>query len=155
MRPFRFRAEAALELRRREEADALAAHTQAEALFSEADRAWTAAGAARQAAEADLALLQRHGTGMDTVLWHRNWFVRLASDVERLAGDRDECDRARQVAREAWQTARRRKLALERLREQAWRAFQQDAVRAELKVIDELARIRFLMDEAGGSLRDD
>ena len=38
--------------------------------------------------------------------------------------------------------------AIERMRDRAWRRFQQEQHRQETKVIDELARLRFVMPDA-------
>jgi flagellar export protein FliJ len=49
------------------------------------------------------------------------------------------------LAEQAWREARRKRLALERLRERAWRRYQNDEARRERQVIDELARLRFML----------
>jgi flagellar export protein FliJ len=52
-----------------------------------------------------------------------------------------------ETAKRAWQLARQRFLALERLRERAVARHRAETHRQELKVIDELARIRFVMPD--------
>jgi flagellar export protein FliJ len=149
MRAFRFRAEAALDLRRREESDALLAKAQAEARFSEAEQALAAERVRRETAQMDQAALERRGSDLGTLLWHRNWIVRLASDIEARAHDVESRARECEAARDAWQEARRRRLALERLRERAVRAFERDLAREERNALDELARIRYVMSAPG------
>jgi flagellar export protein FliJ len=53
------------------------------------------------------------------------------------------------VARQAWQLAKRRRLSLERLRDRAQARHRADEQREELKVIDELARVRFTTPDTG------
>jgi flagellar export protein FliJ len=64
---------------------------------------------------------------------------------------RHEVDARGEVVRQAeqgWREARQRRLALERMRERAWRRYQQEQQRQEMKVIDELARLRFVTRDA-------
>jgi flagellar export protein FliJ len=139
---FRFRAAAALDVRLTEERAALEARTRAEALFTEANDAVVRARDARAQAERDVVALAERGSDLDTLLWHRNWIVRLAATVDRLDRDREARDGDRHAADLAWRDARRRRLALERLRERAWQRFQAGERRQETRVMDELARIR-------------
>ena len=147
MREFRFRAAAALELRRQQENAAGAALAQAEARFHEAEAVLQAAIAKRQTAQAVESETTRRGTDSATLEWHRNWIVRLATDVRRLRQESAVHAAALRAAETAWRDARRRRLALERLKDRAWRRFQQEQHRQELKVIDELARLRFAVPE--------
>ena len=143
MREFRFRAAAALELRRQQESAAGAVLAQAEARFREAEVVLAAGIAKRcdaQAAQNDTA---SRGTDIATLEWHRNWIIRLAATIARL---RPEVEVRAVVVRDAeaaWREARRKRLALERMKDRAWRRFQQEQQRQESKVIDELARLRF------------
>jgi flagellar export protein FliJ len=147
MGPFRFRAAVVLELRRREEQAAVAAMAHAEARFREAGDAIAAEEVRRQTSQHDLAALQRRGADLGTLLWHRNWIDRLAGEVERLRGERDERARQVQEAGRLWHDARRRRLALERMRDRAWARFQREELRQEQKAMDELARIRHVMPD--------
>jgi flagellar export protein FliJ len=47
-------------------------------------------------------------------------------------------------ARRVWHEARRRRLALERLRDRAYQRHRQAEARLEQKVLDEVARLRYL-----------
>ncbi len=143
MRPFRFRAEAALEHRAREEDAAATALARAEGRFSAARGAWSDA-VARQgeaAAAADAAV--RAGTASHAVLWHRNWIVSLAALAETRRQEMNRHEAAVAQARQAWFAARRKRLMLERLRDRALARYRAAERQAEMKEIDELARMRF------------
>lgn len=147
MAAFRFRAAVALDLRLKQETDALVERARVQALFLEAKRAVDAEVTRRDDARADLVTLERNGAELDTILWHRNWIVRLAANVDGL--QRDVYERAKDVqkADEAWHEARRRRLALERMKDRAWQRFQRAELREEMKQMDELARIRYVMPD--------
>jgi flagellar export protein FliJ len=147
MAAFHFRAAVALDLRRREETTAAAALSRAEARFHEAEAERDRSDAERVAAQADLVAIARRGIDPGALEWHRNWIVRLAANAGRRRREVD--DRARDVrtATTAWHECRRRRLALERLRDRAWRQFAEAERRDENRAMDELARIRFVMAE--------
>jgi flagellar export protein FliJ len=143
MGPFRFRAAAALEVRSREERAAEAALVHAEALFSAADRAWASARTDIGTAVAELERAARAGTEVQTIFWHRNWITRLTATADERRLQRERCDAAARAARVAWQAAKRRRMILERLRDRAFARHRLAGHRQELKVLDELARVRF------------
>jgi flagellar export protein FliJ len=147
MGPFRFRAAAALEVRSREERAAEAALVHAEALFSAADRAWASARTDIGTAVAELERAARAGTDVQTIFWHRNWITRLTATADERH-KRVRCDAAARVARAAWQAAKRRRMILERLRDRAFARHRLAGHRQELKVLDELARVRFTTSSA-------
>jgi flagellar export protein FliJ len=151
MREFRFRAAAALELRRQQESAAGVTLAQAEARFREAEAVLEAGIAKRQAAQAAQNDTASRGTDIATLEWHRNWITRLAATITRLRHEVDVRAAVVRDAENAWRDARRRRLALERMKDRAWRRFHEEQRRQELKVIDELARLRFtvpgLVDE--------
>jgi flagellar export protein FliJ len=144
MATFRFRAAIVLDLRTKQEQAALALRSQAEARFREAAGTVTATEARRHVSQQELAALERRGSELGAILWHRNWIDRLRGLVELACRDRD--DRARELAAAdgRWRETRRRRLAIERLRDRAWQRFQKDEQRREQKAMDELARIRHL-----------
>lgn len=148
MAEFRFRAAAALELRKQQETAASTALARAEALFREAEARVQQAARDRQAAQETQRSAERRGTDAGTIEWHRNWIVRLTTAVDALARDVEARALAVTQAEQQWREARRRRLTLERMRERAWRRYQQEQQRQELKVIDELARLRFVMADA-------
>lgn len=148
MTDFRFRAAAALDLRRKQETAAGTALAAAEAEFRAAEARAAQADADRRAAQAQQLAAERRGSDAVALDWHRNWIVRLSND---LAERRRQVDRLAQAVRDAearWRKARQRRLALERMRDRAWRRFQQEQHRQELKVIDELARLRYVLPDA-------
>ena len=150
MKPFVFRAELALTLRKRQEelacrelAAAEACARAAEDLLERARDAMTQA--MREAGECD-------GRGGDPTprVWYRNWITGQRQLVERCAraleARRDEVAAAAERA----VLARRKRKALERLRQKALIAWSDAARREEQKVIDELATVRFARIERGG-----
>ena len=149
MAPFRFRAAAALDLRHRQEEAAAAVLAQAEAKFREVSSACAAAEVQRARARADQLEQSTRGIDVATLYWHRNWIIRLQAVIDDLAAQMRAGALAVDEARRTWQLARRRRLVLERMRERALTRHRANEQRAELKTIDELARIRFVMPETG------
>jgi flagellar export protein FliJ len=145
MADFRFRAQAALDLRRKQEDEASAALGQAEAACRLAEARRDQAEADRRTAQEQLATAERCGSDISTLLWHQNWIARLAAEVETAKVDVEARSADARVAEQAWRQARQKRLALERLRERAVRRHQHELQRQELKVIDELARLRFIL----------
>jgi flagellar export protein FliJ len=154
MPDFRFRAAAALELRRRQEHDAGNVLVHAEARFRQAQAAKHAAETERRGAQSAQVEETRRGTDVATLEWHRNWILRLATTVERLHNDVELKATAVRSAEGEWRDARKRRLALERMKDRAWRRFQQEQQRQELKVIDELARLRHIVAERASERND-
>ena len=148
MPAFRFRAAAALELRRQQEAEAATAVARAEAAFREAKTRLESADADRRHAQVDATTAERRGTDGYALLWHRNWIVRLGTVVERQMRELEACTLRWREAEQAWREARKRHLALERMRARAWRRYRQAEQQAELKAMDELARLRFVMTDS-------
>jgi flagellar export protein FliJ len=148
MATFRFRAEAALDLRKREEREALLARGLAEARFREVHETLEAERRRRETAQQNLVHVERQGSDVDTVLWHRNWIVRLAANIDQLVRELEARAREVKAADRVWREARKRRMALERMRELALQRFQKDELRQEMKSMDELARIRFAMPDS-------
>ena len=142
MKPFRFRAAAALELRRREEHEAATALAGATAHFHEGKTACTAVE--RQRASAARAQSAQAARGIDaaTLAWHRNWITRLQHTLDQLRVDLHRRARAMEQAEQQWRLARRRRMALDRLHDRALARYRAGELRAELKLIDELAQLR-------------
>lgn len=149
MRSFRFRAAAALDMRRREEDAAALELARKDASFRQIVAALQSAEDAKESALADQHAQSQQGIDIATLFWHRNWIVRLQATVVSLRADRFAAQQAVQIARQAWQLAKRRRLSLERLRDRALARHRADEQREELKVIDELARVRFTTPDAG------
>jgi flagellar export protein FliJ len=145
MRAFRFRAAAALELRQQQERTAAAAYGRADAALREAQAAETQARRAQADAAQAVMTLQCRGTDIAELTWHRNWIVRCGEIVERQVHEVAARARVAATAEAAWHEARRKLRALERMRERAWRRYQEAQTRLELKQIDELARVRHVL----------
>jgi flagellar export protein FliJ len=140
---FRFRAAAALEVRRRQEDDALAECTRKDGLKRAADAKCAELEARRQDAGRALMDSQQQGQDSGTQGWHRNWITGLSAAALVAARDAAQAAEAVGHARRVWQEARKKRLVLERLRDRAWRRFRHEETRREQLVIDELARVRF------------
>jgi len=149
MRAFRFRALAALDLRRQQEQDAAIAMARVEAHFREAEAACDAIE--RQRLLAQEAQMAHASKGIDeaTLFWHRNWIIRLQAAANDLRAEVRRRADALDAARRAWQTARQRHLTLERMRQHAQARHRAGEALEERREIDELARLRFTMPQMG------
>ncbi len=149
MSKFRFRAQAALDLRRRELQAAQANLARAEQVRELA---------ARDVEKAALALAEAQNAGAEQVRtprtatelqWYRFWIVRLEHErrsAQSILAAR-EGDAARMLA--ACQHAKQRCESLERAREKMQRTHERNEEDAERKLIDELATTRFNIDKRG------
>jgi len=149
MSPFKFRAAAALEIRRKEEDAAALELARKDANYRQIESALQSAERARESALADQHAQSQRGIDIATLFWHRNWIIRLQATVVDLRVESHAAQQAVEIARQAWQLAKRRRLSLERLRDRAQARHRADEQREELKVIDELARVRFTTPDAG------
>jgi hypothetical protein len=144
MKPFRFRAAGALDVRRRQEDEAREALAQAESL----------ARAARMRADDADALVARECARLETVQhdvapayligWHRSWISKLRRDAEG-------CHRAAETAREAARRAEaavreahKRRRTLERWRDRALARYQREANAHETREMNALAGLRYV-----------
>ena len=146
---FRFRAKAALELRQQQEQAAAAALARFEAEFREAEASCAAVERQRLIAQGEQIAQARHGIDASTLFWHRNWIVRLQATVDELRMEmRRRADLA-EAARRAWQLARQRHLALDRMRQRSFARHRAAEGREERRDIDEVARLRFTVPPMG------
>jgi flagellar export protein FliJ len=149
MRPFTFRAQPALDLRRSQEKEAQGALAAAEARRQEAREALDASVAHLhdimcRGHEADT----RPGE-LTTRIWYRNWIAGQRQHVERCRHAFDQrCLEVEEAARRA-QLARRKVKTLERFRDRSWHRYQEQARRHEQKGLDELGTIRFALGRSG------
>lgn len=156
MAEFRFRAQAALDLRHRQEDAAASTLAQAEAAFRRTAEQQVATRVDREGALARQLVDEQSGIGAGLLEWHWNWINGLSATIERLGRDlaarRQDVTAAEQALREA----RRRRLVLERMRDRQLRRHQEDERRKESRNVDELARIRFISADAisGGPTHD-
>ena len=151
MKPFVFRARAALHLRRRQAEQALQALAgvqlsvqDAEAALASARDAHRAAG--RAAGEAE----QRSGTA-GLLQWHRNWILARHRDVTRCETELSTLREQERIARHEALQARMRVRVLEKLRERARRTYLAEETRAEQRMLDALGTVRHVVRDKGGS----
>jgi flagellar export protein FliJ len=148
MRPFRFRALAALELRRKQEDDARSALGEAERALRVAETQLQSALDTAGQANQQLSLAQTHGATGALIGWHRSWILscRLVADERRarVADAAAAVEQRAQVVRDA----HRKRRTLERFRDRAWRKYQADAGREEQRDMNGLAGMRYLAQAA-------
>jgi flagellar FliJ protein len=150
MTSFRFRAAVVLELRTRQEQQAATALSRAELALSQAQQRLAAADRARGTAQAAALDRQREGATSPEIEWHRNWITSLTSSADQRRVDVELRQREVHEAERAWRVARQRRLTIERMRDRAWTRFQRQQQREELKVIDELASLRYSAPDVWG-----
>jgi hypothetical protein len=147
MRPFTFRAQAALELRRREHDEALRRRAAAETALLSADQAVDAAAATLVTADRERAALMRDAVvEYARVQWHQAWRARCVDEQSRLQALRAQRDQELQLATHAVSQTHRRVRSLERLREHALAAWHLGAQQEERKAMDALAASRFVQE---------
>jgi len=142
VKPFRFRAQAAIDLRQRE-------YDETRRVLAGAQLDLRAAEEVRTEADARIIAAREQGTRemrgtIDTARWqwHQSWILRL--EHERAVCAADVAARERDVTRAslAAQKARQRVEALERFRDKARRAWDHAVTAEEQKQIDVLATLR-------------
>jgi flagellar export protein FliJ len=143
MRPFRFRAQPALDLRQRHDDEAERALAIASAATRQAEERVAAARTALL--DAQLGGSQAFGqvTAAQELIWQGNWIVGLERDVARARQTLEERRIEERSAAEIAQHARMQVRVLERLKDRAFQAWQLESRRAEQKSLDELASLRF------------
>lgn len=142
MPAFRFRADAALTLRRRQLDEAQRELAQRErdrqAASQRAERAKAAVGEAQQAAIPP----SGEATAAHAYEWNRFWITRLQREQGRDTTTLRARDAAVETARTACTTARQKCRALERLRDKAWTRHLAAEAAEERKLIDDIAARR-------------
>jgi flagellar export protein FliJ len=149
MRPFVFRAHAALDLRRKRDEDAQRALAVAKAAVVRAETELEASLQAHEQAMATAADEQRRGGELALVMWYRNWIVLQQREIARrrdvVANRLKDAQSARDLATRTHIGVR----VLENLKDRQWRAYTIEVRRAEQKEIDWLAVLRSLAPAAG------
>jgi flagellar export protein FliJ len=140
---FRFRAQPALDLRRREHDAAQHALARADAERQRVKQRFEAAERAVAAARRDADDAARTAGLGGEIEWYRFWIIRLDRERDALEAALRAHDAAVAEARRACLAARQRQEALERFREKAYGAHVAEENAAERKLIDELATRRF------------
>lgn len=144
MRPFRFRPQAALDLRIKQEEVALGALAVAQNELATATVRATAAIDSAVAAADAFASAQLEGVNGTLIGWHRSWIVKQRLEVD--ARRREAAVSAAGVAgaTASVQAAHQRRRTLERLRERAGRKYQHDVQHEATKEMTLLAGLRYL-----------
>jgi flagellar export protein FliJ len=148
---FKFRAQAALDLRARELAAAQRELARAEGVRDAARQRVTQADAEIVRARLQAAEAQQTATTVSGLEWYRFWILRLVH--ERTAHAATLAAREEDVARAAaaCMRAHQRRESLDRFKEKARDAFDAAQQAAEMKLIDELATRRFAVRAAADS----
>jgi len=156
MKPFRFRAQAALDLRWRAEDDARRALAAAEEQSRQADQRVNDATEAACIARETLSNAQRAGVAGWQIGWHQSWITRQRLEVD--ARSRDAAASAAAVDRSitSVQAAHQQRRTLERLRDRMARRHRVETARHEQKNLDQLAGLRFAAQalDQGGQQRE-
>jgi flagellar export protein FliJ len=150
VRKFKFRAQAALDLRSREVEDAQRQLSRTEELRDAARRRLQQADAGAIRAREQATEAQQTATDVATLQWYRFWIIRL--DHERSAHATTLAARERDVTQAvaACMRAKQRRESLDRFRRKAQAAHDDAEQAAEMKVIDELATRRYARASATG-----
>jgi flagellar export protein FliJ len=142
VKPFRFRAQAAIDLRQRE-------YDEARRVLARALLDLRAAEELRREADARIRTAREQGTSaMRGVIdgarlqWHQSWIIRLEHERAVYATDVAARDRDVERASAAALKARQRLEALERFREKARSAWERASAAEEQKQLDVLATLR-------------
>jgi flagellar export protein FliJ len=141
---FKFRAQAALDLRHRENDAARRVLAKAEADLRAARRLLAEAEERAAAARTRCAALMQKVGGLAEQQWYRSWIIRL--DRERAAAMKAVATREVEVTRARVAQARTNQQveSLERFKEKALHAWERQALAEEQKFIDALATMRFV-----------
>jgi flagellar export protein FliJ len=143
MKRFQFRAAKVLDLRRREHDAALAQLSRIQQLRDSAADAVSAAEQGVERAQRDYR--DRLAEGGDAVTFerHRNWIIGQSAGAERCR--RQLAERQIEVERAAADVRRthRQVLVIEKLRDRAWRDYQEEARRLDAIAMDQLAVTQF------------
>lgn len=148
--PFVFTAQAALELRRREDEDARRALAAAASRRTQAERAVTDAEARLAASLGRASEAEASDPGVASRIWHRNWILGERQRLAALRKALGECEAEAARAADAARAARLRREALERLRERALARWTRADARRDQRIIDELAAVRHRRLRTGG-----
>lgn len=140
---FRFRAQAALDLRSRQLQDAQRELARAEGDRDAARLRVTQADEAIDDAKAQGAAAQRTAKDCTALQWYQFWIIRLSHERKAHAATLAAREEVVQRAAAACLRAQQKREALDRFREKALRSHEAAEADAERKLIDELATRRY------------
>lgn len=141
--PFKFRAQAALDLRTRQLQDAQRELARVEGDRDAARLRVTASDAALDEARAQAGAAQRTATDCTALQWYRFWILRLSHERKAHGATLAVKEEAVAKAAAACMRAKQRREALDRFREKARLGYEAQEAAAERKLIDELATRRY------------
>lgn len=148
MRPFRFKAAGALDLRKRLEDDARLMLTRAQNAAALADQKLADARTARDHARAQFTAAQHQGAEGWRIRWHQSWIVRQSREA-------DACQRHAALAHgivakatAVLHEAHKKRRVLERLRDRLAARHVRAMEREELAHMNELATVRYQIARA-------
>ncbi len=153
---FRFRAAAALDMRRKQEDTARLALAVAEnAVILATQQAKDAADRVSDEGR-KLVDAQREGTEAWRVQWHRAWIERQRTEAAARARDVSQRTTDARAALAVTREAMKKRRVLERLRDRSWHKFQKDEHDQHVRDMNELATLRFVAQiaEEGGTSAD-
>ena len=142
MKPFVFRAQAAVDLRQREYDEARRLLARASLDLQAARQVFGEAEARRLGAQTQYGNEMAQRYDIARAQWYRSWIVRLEHEQALCAQAVAERERDATLASAACVEAHRRLEALERFHDKAKNAWQQAVLAEEQKQIDALATLR-------------
>lgn len=142
MKPFVFRAQAAIDLRRREYDDARRVLARASLDLRAANDVWSEARERQHEARTQWAREMTQTVDPARSQWYRFWIVRLEHEQDVCAKAVAAREREVTLATAACHARRQRLEALERFRDKAHQAWERAAAAEEQKQIDMLATLR-------------
>jgi flagellar export protein FliJ len=141
--PFKFRAQAALDLRTRQLHDAQRELARAEGDRDAARLRVTQADEALDEAKAQAAAVQRTANDCTALQWYQFWILRLSHERKAHGATLAAREDAVRRAAAACMRAQQKREALDRFREKARLGYEAAEAAAERKLIDELATRRY------------
>jgi flagellar export protein FliJ len=141
--PFKFRAQAALDLRTRQLQDAQRELARAEGDRDAARLRVRQADQALDEAKAQAAAAQRTANDCTALQWYQFWILRLSHERTAHAATLAAREEVVQRAAAACLRAQQKREALDRFREKALLGYEALEAEAERKLIDELATRRY------------
>jgi flagellar export protein FliJ len=148
---FRFRAQAALDLRRREDEEAQRVLARAEADLRAATTLLADATRRAEEARTQWALAVQQGGAVARQQWYRSWIVRLDRECAACASAVAAREKEHARAAAARAATRQRLESLERFRDKATAAWERKQAAEEQKLLDGLATIRFVTGRRKGT----
>ena len=156
MKAFRFRASAALDLRRKEEESARLRLAQAQNALAHTQQRVIDADSSVRDAGARFVAMQSEGTQAWQLSWHQSWIRKQRLDADACRKTAAVSASVVERATASVSVAHQKRRALERLRERAWRRHELETGRQESRDMNQLANLRYLALAADdGGRRDD